>query len=199
MNIPNWLRHKKKVAPPSQNPSPTNTLPSLDFAFDLVKEEMRGQLDRVDGLDTKATFIMGAATGLVGIALTIQATIFSAHMHSACTSFIPTFLLHFPPPVKHAIPLIPLLLTCVVVLASGYRAYKIATYASIPAHPDALYDYIEQDVMITKIDIFQQMRVRFNENERTIGAKVRWFQMALNWLMIESLFFILFLLYQSIC
>jgi hypothetical protein len=200
MNILDWLRHKKRVAPPIiQDPSPTNMLPSLDFAFDLVKEEMRAQLDRVDGLDTKANFIMGAATGLVGIALTIQATIFSAHMPSSCTSAIPAFLLHFPSPVKHALPLLPLLITSVVVMVYGYKAYKIGTYASIPAHPDALYLYLEKDVVITKIDIFERMRIRFKENERTMEYKVRWLQTALGWLMAESVCFIVFLLYQSLC
>jgi hypothetical protein len=107
MNIPDWLRHNKKRAQTIQDPSHDTPLPSLDFAFDLVKDEMHGQLARVDGLDTKANFIMGAATGLVGIALTIQATIFSAHVHSSCASAVPAFLLRFPSPVKHALPLLP--------------------------------------------------------------------------------------------
>lgn len=78
MNIQDWLQ-KKQVAQQQVN---AHSLPSLDLAFDLVKEEMQAQLARVDGLDTKANFIMGAATGLVGIALTIQATIFQ-HMDIA--------------------------------------------------------------------------------------------------------------------
>jgi hypothetical protein len=59
--------------------------------------------------------------------------------------------------------------------------------------------HLEQDVVITKIDIFERMRVRFKENERTMEYKVGWLQTALGWLMGESVCFILFLLYLSLC
>lgn len=195
MNIQDWLRGKQTA----QQQTNSYNLPSLDLAFDLVKDEMKAQLDRVDGLDTKANFIMGAATGLVGIALTIQATIFSVHAHSYCTPYLPAFLLLLPELVKHALPVIPLLISCTITIIYGYRAYKIGEYASIPAHPAALYSYLEQEAIITKIDIFERMRVRFKDNEYKIDQKARRLQIAMYWFMTESFFFILFLLYQSIC
>lgn len=78
--------------------------------------------------------------------------------------------------MKHALPVIPLLVTCSVTAVYGYRAYRIGEYASIPAHPDALYSYLEQDVIIAKIDIFERMRIRYKDNERKIDRKVRWLQ-----------------------
>ena len=46
-----------------QNVNKTNDLPSLELVFDLVEERITAQLMQVDGLDNKANFIKGAATG----------------------------------------------------------------------------------------------------------------------------------------
>jgi hypothetical protein len=50
--------------PPVQFTNGNAGLPSLDLAFDLAKECMRGQLARIDGLDNKANFIKGAVLPL---------------------------------------------------------------------------------------------------------------------------------------
>ena len=59
--------------------------------------------------------------------------------------------------------------------------------------------YLEQDVVITKIDIYERMRIQFKENARKLDEKARCLQLALLWLGLESFFFIVLLLYQSIC
>ena len=79
-------------AQPAQEPDIDHTLASLDFIFDLVKERMAAQMARIDGLDTKANFIMGAATALISIALTLQAAALNAPASGYCTSLIPTFI-----------------------------------------------------------------------------------------------------------
>ena len=196
MNIQEWSQNRKK----SNTSQPVSTsLPSLDLAFDLVKEEMQGQLSRTDGLDTKVSFIIGRATGLVGVALTLQSAFLSSQSHSYCTSFIPVMLRMFPQLVKRALPIVPLLLTSSIVTLLSYRAYKIRNYYSIPVNPEALYMYLEQDVVITKIDIYERMRIQFKENARKLDEKARCLQLALLWLGLESFFFIVLLLYQSIC
>ena len=196
MNIQDWTRNRK--IPNTSQPVSTS-LPSLDLAFDLVKEEMQGQLSRIDGLDTKVSFIIGTATGLVGVALTLQSMFLSPQSHAYCTPFIPIALRLLPPLVKRSLPIVPLLFTSATVSFLSYRAYKIRNYYSIPVNPEALYSYLEQDVVITKIDIYERMRIQFQANAKKLDDKAKCIQCALFWLGLESFFFIALLLYQSIC
>lgn len=174
-------------------------LPSLDLAFDLVKERMSGQLARIDGLDNKANFIKGAATGVVGLALTLQAALFSAPASSYCTSYIPDFLHTFPSPLKRAIPLIPLIVTYMIVMYLSHLAYKIGEYHEVPTNPEALYDYLTEDAATTKIDIYNRMKVNFKQNEGKIACKAQWVTHAFRVLELEGVALILFLLYRSVC
>jgi hypothetical protein len=195
MNIQDWLRSKQL----DQQDSEAHDLPSLDFIFDQVKEEIRAQLARVDVLDTKVSFVMGAATGLVGIALTIQATFLSLHTYLYCKSYLPAVVLHMHPLVKRALPITPLIVTCIGAVTAGYQAYKIKKYESMPVNPEELYTYLEQDLVITKVDVFNSMKIVFKGNEQKIIHKANWLRSAIRWLMLECLVFLLLLLYLSIC
>jgi hypothetical protein len=188
-------------AQPAQEADKDNTLASLDFIFDLVKERMVAQLARIDGLDNKANFIMGAGTALVSIALTLQAAVLTSHTSGYCTPIIPTFIHVWPPLLRHAIPLLPLIITYIIVIYLSQKAYKIDSYHDIPANPDALYTYLEQnqDVATIKVDIYDRMRVNFTKNEEKINAKARWIQYALWLLELEGISLVLLLLYRSLC
>lgn len=174
-------------------------LPSLDLAFDLVKECMSGQLVRIDGLDNKVNFIMGAATGIVGLALTLQAALFSAPTTSYCGDYIPAFLHTLNPLLKRVIPLMPLIITYVSVMYLSHKAYKIDHYYEVPSDPEGLYDYLTKDVAITKIDIFRMMKVNFRQNEEKIRSKAQKASQALRFLELEGITLVLFLLYRSVC
>jgi hypothetical protein len=186
-------------ATPVQDAHKDYGLPSLDLAFDLVKERMSGQLARIDGLDNKANFIMGTATGIVGLALTLQATLFSAPATSYCTAYIPTFLHTLNPLLKRAIPLVPLIVTYVIVMYLSHRAYKIDHYYEVPSDPEGLYDYLTEDVAITKIDIYRMIKVNFQQNEEKIRSKARKANYALQCLELEGIVLVVFLLYRSVC
>jgi hypothetical protein len=195
----NHIEHDNHV-PPVKEANKVYGLPSLDLAFDLTKERMSGQLARIDGLDNKANFIKGAATGIVGLALTLQTALFSAPATSSyCTSYIPSFLHTLNPLLKRAIPLIPLIITYVIVMYLSHLAYKIDNYHEVPTNPEALYDYLAEDVAITKIDIYNRMRVHFQQNELKIRSKARWATYAFRFLEVEGLSLVLLLLYRSIC
>src|SRR6266849_2926128 len=180
---------------PTQEADKDNTLASLDFIFDLIKERIAAQLARIDGLDNKANFIMGAATALVSIALTLQAAVLTSHTSGYCTPIIPTFIHTWPPLLRRAIPLLPLIVTYIIVIYLSQKAYKIDSYHDIPANPDALYKYLEQnqDVATIKIDIYGRMRVNFTKNEEKINAKARWIQYALWLLELEGISLLLLL------
>lgn len=188
-------------AQPAQEADNDNTLASLDFIFDLVKERMTAQLARIDGLDNKANFIMGAATAIVSIALTLQAAVLATHTSGYCTPIIPNFIYTWPPLVRRAIPLLPLIVTYTIVMYLSQKAYKIDSYHDVPANPNALYKYLEQnqDVATIKVDIYDRMRVNFTRNEEKINAKAHWTQFALWFLELEGISLVLLLLYRSLC
>ena len=81
------------------------------------------------------------------------------------------------------------------------QAYKIDSYHDVPANPDTLYKYLEQnqEVAAVKIDIYDRMRVNFTENEKKITAKASWIQRALWLLQLEGISLVLLLLYRSLC
>ena len=194
----NHIEHDNHV-PPVQEANKDYGLPSLDLAFDLAKERMSGQLTRIDVLDNKANFIMGAATGIVGLALTLQAALFSAPITSYCTSYIPTFLHTLNPLLKRAIPLLPLIVTYLIVMYLSHLAYKIDNYYEVPTDPEGLYDYLTEDVAVTKIDIYRVMKVNFQQNEEKIRSKAQWATYAFRFLELEGITLVLFLLYRSVC
>lgn len=185
----------------AQEADKDNILASLDFIFDLVKERMAAQLARIDALDNKANFIMGAGTALVSIALTLQAAVLTSHTSGYCTSLIPTFIHSWSPLLRRAIPLVPLVVTYIIVMYLSRQAYKIDSYHEVPANPDALYTYLEQnqDVAAIKMDIYNRMRVNFTKNEAKITAKARWIERALWMLGLEGISLVLLLLYRSLC
>ena len=194
----NHVKHDNHVSP-VQEANKDYGLPSLDLAFDLAKERMSGQLARIDGLDNKANFFMGAATGIVGLALTLQAALFSASATSYCNSYIPTFLHTLNPLLKRAIPLLPLIVTYIIVMCLSHLAYKIDNYYEVPTDPEGLYDYLAEDVAVTKIDIYHMMKDNFKENEKKIRSKARWATYAFRFLELEGITLVLFLLYRSVC
>ncbi len=198
-DVPNNQIQRDNNVHPVQGTSEDSGLPSLDLAFDLVKERMTGQFARIDGLDNKANFIKGTATGLVGIALTLQATVLTSSANSYCTSFLPTFVHTLNPLLKRALPLMPLIITYILVMCLSHLAYKIDNYNEVPTNPEALYEYLQKEVAITKIDIYNRMKVNFKQNEEKINSKACWTKYAFQILELEGIMLVLFLLYRSVC
>ncbi len=79
-------------------------------------------------------------------------------------------------------------------------AYKIVIYHEVPDQPGVdLYDYLAEDVAITKIDIYHRMKANFQQNEEKINSKVCWIKHAFRVLELEGVALVLFLLYRSVC
>lgn len=183
-----------------QNVNKTDDLPSLELVFDLVKERITAQLMQVDGLDNKANFIKGAATGLVSIAFVLQSVLLAAHPQSYCSTIIPIFIHTLPPLLKRAIPLLPLLITFLIVIYTSHKSYKIDNYHEVPANPRVLFNsYLEEELAATKIDILDRMVINYEKNKEKIDCKARWVNHALFWLEIEAVALVALLLYQSVC
>ena len=153
-------------------------------------------MTRIDGLDNKAIFAYGFGVGILGAALTLQAALPSTHSHSYCTSFVP-FVHTWYPLIRHSLPLLPLIFSFVFMIAYSLRAFMIGNYDEI--QPEGLCDYLEEDEIITKVDVFKISVDNFKKNEEKAKSKAKRTRYAFMCLGIEIMMFILFLSYQTLC
>lgn len=144
---------------------------------------------------------------MVGIVLTLQATLSSTSHHSSCELFILPLWYTIPNIIRytltsgiiHFISLLPLIFTFSGTIYFSHKAYKIDEYHEIPTNPDRLFEYLEDEVVDTKIAIYHRMRNSFNENEAKIRKKVSCINYAFMYLGGEVVIFMLALLYRSLC
>jgi hypothetical protein len=192
--------NKQKTVIPQTNTSDASSLPSLDFAFDLVKERIDNQLSRIDGLDTKTNSISGSAIAILGIGLTLQTFMLSLPRHSYCSIIMPYYIHMLPSVVKHALLVLPIIVTSVIAVLYSQSAYKVGKYEEVPVNPETIfYEYLEKELHITKIDIYDRMRKAFKTNEEKIEEKVRKINCAILWLNIEISTFVVLFICLSIC
>src|SRR5260370_7896041 len=81
----------KNNAQQVQITQPEPKFPSLDLGFDLVREILSAQSDRVNTLDTKASFILGSSTLLLETAIVIHPTLSTSHSSIISPTLFHTF------------------------------------------------------------------------------------------------------------
>ncbi len=188
--------NKKSIDQPSKN---VTVYPSLDLAFNLTQQRINNQQDRLVGLDTKANFALGAATGLVSAALVLQSLLLSSHSNTDCSIMIPQFLLTLPPLLKKALPLIPLLTAYLVVMALGLYSYKTRTIIRVP-RPRTIFNlFLNESEAYTKKLVLEAMIDAYETNETKLNEKAKLIDYALVFLVIEAFSLVLLLLYEVIC
>src|SRR5260370_34088544 len=159
--------------------------PSLDLAFDLVKERIKSQLARIDGLDSKANFISGAGIGILGVDLTLQALQLPPAHHSYCSDLIPPFIRVLLPIPKHTILIGLLVIAFIMVMIFSHLAYRLRQYKDVPANPEGLFKRLKQNLVETKLEMYDRMIVSVNENEEKIEKKANRIDWAFIFLYIE--------------
>jgi hypothetical protein len=181
---------------------PTNEsapLASLDIALSLTKDLLAGQMDRVDSLDTKANFALGAATALVSAALLLQSLLLPISSPSSCSMLVPGFIHTLPLSLKRAIPILPLLITFFGVMITAVFAYKIRDFKQVPTPRTLLDNYLDDPEQHTKAMLFRAMVEVFEGNEQEIRNKTVWIDRAFLTLVLEALMLVLLLLYKAVC
>ena len=171
--------------------------PGLPLAFDLIRERFYAQKERLNALDTKANFALTAATGLVSAGLVLQSLLLP-HPHSVCSIYIPNFFHSFPILVKRALPLLPLLITYLIVMIIGYRAYKTRILSDVPT-PRSLADFLPDPDYYIKAIVLSTMIEAYEENAIELNHKALLVDWAFRFLVLESAMLVLLLLYQGIC
>lgn len=168
--------------------------PSLNLAFDLIRERLNALREDSKSLDDKANFAQGSATALMSAALIIQAVL--VQNHTNCAMF---GLFRGMPQVANSIlPLLPLLIPYVGVILLGIRAGRLNVYLQSPK-PDTLQDYLEQDESRTKEVLLRSMVYAYAVNEQTLKRKSKWVTYTLIFLTIEAFMLVPVLLLQASC
>lgn len=158
----------------SQLPSQvSDEFASLDVVFDLTRDQLSFQMSQVDGLDTKAGFVLASASLLTGALATwhVPAT-------TSYSPFIATFIQH--------IPLISILIYLVVIVTS-FMAIMVRTY-EYPTAPTQLRElYLHWPEQATKRKMRANIEAAYIRNEEKIKGKTRWTLAAFGALAIEAL------------
>lgn len=174
---------------------------SLDLAFLLTKELIAAQLQDVNALDTKASFALGAGTGIVSAALILQSLLLPSHAHSSCSVLIPNFLNFLrllPLLLKKTIPIFPLLIAYIIVIAMAFNAYRTRDYKQIP-EPRAFLDNLDKTAQYCKESMFPEMVDAYEWNKEEAVKKAEWIDRALLALVFETLALALLVIYQVGC
>lgn len=159
-------------------------LPSLDVILDLTRERLNGQGAQIDALDSKANFVLTAATVLLGTALAAQVAISSQSISV------------FGRAVPRAAALIALVLVYLVVVGMAFQAYDIQQYDQAPEPQKLLKEYLRRPQEETKEDTAIAMAEAFSQNRVRIKRKVRWTRWALKALIAETVVLVIVLILE---
>lgn len=168
----------------TQDVGAASRLPSVDVILDLTRERLNGQGAQIDALDSKANFVLTAATVLLGTALAAQVAITSQTING------------FGAAVPRAAVLIALVLVYLFVVAMAFQAYGIEQYDKAPDPQKLVDDYLTRLPEETKEDAAIAMAIAFTQNRERIARKVRWTRWALKALVAESVVLVIVLILQ---
>ncbi len=191
------MEHISKPSSQNQTSSIADDFPSLNLATDYTWDLLTTQKTRANALDSKANFILGAATTLVGAALALLPSILSSN--SSCSILLLSFLHTLPQFLMRVILVLPLIIIYVIVMVLAYQAYKIRDYTEVPDPRRLLDKYLDKPEDYTKVVVIQSMVEAYEENEAVIINKANYNYLAFTFLMIEALVLIILLLLRVIC
>lgn len=181
----------------NQTSSIADDFPSLNLATNYTWDLLTAQTTRANALDSKANFILGAATTLVGAALVLLPSILTSHTN--CSIVIPSFLQTLPHFLKGLLLVLPLIIIYVIVMGLAYQAYKIRTYTEVPDPRRLLDEYLDKPEDYTKAVVIQSLVDAYEENETVITNKANYNFLAFTFLMIEALILVILLLLRVTC
>ncbi len=163
---------------------PEDDVPSLDVAFDLTREQCAAQLTHLNGLDTKAGFVLASASLLTGALATWR---------------VPTTTVHYPIFIEWfmmRIPLISIVIYLVVIVTSYFAL--IPRDFTISINPTHLWqNYSKKPERWTKRKVRATMAAIYQKNKQVIDRKIRWTMAAFFALALEAVLVAVILFFQT--
>jgi len=187
--------------PPKSLPKEYN-FPSLDLIFELTKECIAAQREQANALDSKANFVLGSATALVGADLVLQAVLVASpstplHPQSAVLPFYCSLLTTSV--FSRSLPLLALLIVYFATTLSACLAYMVRGYRYAPNPTELYQSYLSREERSTKAEVFRAMLEAFKENDKILRKRLFWVRTAFIAFGCEVVMLVLVLLVQTTC
>ncbi len=168
------------------------SLPSLDFVLDEIKARREVSSSQISTLDTKASFVLGAASLLIAGVTGFQGAITHDNVtNRLCDLSGRNCSIITSTTVVHIIAAIASLIYFGVVW-SAWKAYKLQTYKF--TDPIGLQRFVAHPEHESKVALLRALIKAYKEDEETIKRKIYWADRALRAFLAEAGFLTLTLL-----
>lgn len=172
-------------------PAVAQDWPSLDEIYDEVKDSVAAQNDRLKTIDTKANFGLAAATLLTAGVTGLGRALVDAGQRAIVPSWTVLGIQLRADQVIDWVTIASLGIYGLVAL-SAYAAYRLRTFKEAPDPNRLVAMYIHVDPRITKATITSERAKNYAINEKKIGRKAWWTNLAMVFLILEA--FLLFII-----
>src|SRR6266487_3707531 len=148
-------------ASPAAAEDESDALATVRTLFDITRDQIADQQKQVDGLDTKASVILGAATVLAGTTSVLLYGLITSHAHMLTNQYL------------RWLPL-ALIVIYLAQVSAACMAYMVRRYKQAP-EPQALYDdYRNRSEYFIRARVFTAMVEVNKKNKAIIKRKVLW-------------------------
>lgn len=145
---------------------------SLRIGFDMAHDLVQVQLGQNDALDTKANFVMGSATVLIGTYAAFLAAHVDAHRYS---------------PLDYLLLNGPLGLSYLATLIFGYLGYIVREFKTVPSPQRFVELLLHLDERKTRLTLLKAMAAAYEINANQLARKANYVIVALTFLFIEAI------------
>ncbi len=169
----------------SQHSGSQSEVPSIDVIFDLTREQLAAQRDRIANTDTKAGLVLASASLLTG---------------ALATWHVPAVSVHYPLSIQWVISRVPLISIVVylIVIGTSFLALRPRVYDFSPDPSNLWKIYSKEPELTTKRRVRATMEEDFLTNEKLIEQKTRWTQIAFFTLALEAIIVAVILFLQTV-
>lgn len=161
----------------------TDALAAVKALFEITHDQIADQQKQIDGLDTKASVILGAATVLAGTTSVLLYGLITSHSNMLTNQYL------------RWLPL-SLIVVYLVLVTAACLAYMVRRYIQVP-EPQALYDdYRNKSEYFIRARVFTAMVEADKKNKAIIKRKVLWLTCSIVALELETILLVLILYFQ---
>lgn len=170
-------------ASPPATANEIDALAAVKTLFEITRDQIADQQKQIDGLDTKASVILGAATILAGTASVLLYGLITSHADMLTNRYL------------RWLPL-ALIVVYLVQVTAACLAYTVRRYKQVP-EPQALYDdYRNKSEYFIRARVFTAMVAADKKNKAIIKKKVLWLTLSIVALELETILLVLILYFQ---
>jgi hypothetical protein len=154
-----------------QSPNDDPEFHSLSIISDFTKEGLADQIAQGESLDGKANFVLGAATTLIALILTLQTVLPSGQ----------GFFMFL-----RVIVQVILTLVYLATMLSALLAYWTRSYKTAPDPVQLSQAYLNKSPLDTNRAVYKAMVEAFKENEPIIKTKIKLLEISFVLLSVEA-------------